>query len=139
MARIENLMHAPPHHDHSRIARAGAWKLTTSPISAAAVAANTTPSTRSKKPPCPGISELASLTPNLRFSADSAKSPACAMTPSRSAVHPRVHGTASLTNAANTAPAIALAATPVRSPDQVLLGERRGHSFGPPMRRPPMY
>src|ERR1700730_13569426 len=55
------------------------------PIASATVAAATKPSSRSMTPPWPGMRWLASLTWNLRFIADSNRSPACEAIETKSA------------------------------------------------------
>ena len=66
-------------------ARAGACGSMASASSAAATAAATMLSMRSMKPPWPGMRSLASLRLNSRFSANSARSPACATSASADA------------------------------------------------------
>ncbi len=90
---------------------------------------------RSMKPPCPGSSWLASLTPKARLSADSARSPACATSAIRRPASATGSG-ALPSRAAKIAAASPAASTPPRSPLHVLLGEMRGASRGPPISRP---
>ena len=62
------------HHNNSPRAEASGPPRT-SPINAATPAAARKPSRRSINPPCPGMTWLASLTPNRRLTADSKRSP----------------------------------------------------------------
>jgi hypothetical protein len=87
-----------------------------------------TPSSRSMTPPWPGISRLASLTPNRRLTADSSRSPPCektAMPRLRSAILSGLQPTAR----PNSRPARPAAASPPAAPDQVLPGLTRGQSW----------
>ena len=65
---------------YQQAARGRSRSLRAIPISSAARAATRKPSSRSIKPPWPGMSWLASLAPKRRLTADSNKSPACART-----------------------------------------------------------
>src|SRR6185503_15660372 len=122
--------------DPSSSACAGECTLMTKAARPTADDAATSPSTRSITPPWPGINELVSLAPKRRLMADSAKSPACATKESIAPV--AASRTAELSGTANQnrAAMIELATSAPTRPAQVLLGETRGHSLGPPISRP---
>src|SRR5690606_22166544 len=124
---------APPlagrvHHGHGHIPRPS------SSASAGAVSRN--PSSRSSRPPCPGISDPLSLTPARRLSDDSARSPSCASS-ANAALSPAAWKRRSEPSTHRViAPARLAPTTPPPSPDQVLPGLIAGASRGPPTRRP---
>ena len=96
----------------------------------ASTAAATKPSSRSIRPPWPGIKAPASFAPNRRFIADSNRSPAWAAIDSAIAITtagrtPPTPLSFTTSTEASTAPA-----RPPIAPDQVLFGLRRGASFG---------
>lgn len=93
--------------------------------------ANIRPSTRSSRPPCPGIRSPGSLTPNRRFKAVSHRSPAMvASPPARPMRPPRTrppsHRKTSTRTARDHRPD-----QPAEEAGRVLLGENRGQSLGP--------
>src|SRR5688572_28483007 len=86
-------------------------------------AANKNESTRSRKPPCPGISVPESFAPAARFSIDSTRSPACALT---AITRPRMTPTTGATSNRRTTTSVVhttIAATvPPIAPLHVFLG-----------------
>src|SRR5215218_498383 len=111
----------------------------TRPIRAAAAQ---NPSRRSITPPWPGMRTPESFAPKRRFKADSPRSPSWLSTDAtaeRSTTIAKLTGAATpnLPATSTTMPPAATPATsPPKNPDQVFLGLTRGHSFGPPKRRP---
>src|SRR5689334_3104268 len=79
---------------------------------------------------------LVSLAPKRRLIADSARSPACATNDSRAPAAANRSSDPPGTAREYKEPTIELAKSAPTKPDHVLLGETRGHSFGPPNNLP---
>src|SRR5213078_104695 len=109
------------------------------PISVRSVTAGITarrPSSRSRRPPCPGMRPLESFTPNLRLATDSARSPNCSTIASPALISTRGSTAETPRSRAVAQPATAAQAAPPINPAQVFRGLQRGASRGPPKRRP---
>src|SRR5205814_3560190 len=94
------------------------------------------PSSRSRRPPCPGMRPLESFTPNLRLATDSARSPNCSTIASPALISTRGSTAETPRSRAVAQPATAAQAAPPINPAQVFRGLQRGASRGPPKRRP---
>src|SRR5437868_12092205 len=94
------------------------------------------PSSRSRRPPCPGMRPLESFTPNLRLATDSASSPNCPTIPSPALTSTRGSTEEAPRRRAVAQPASAAQPAPPINPAQVLRGLQRGARRGPPSWRP---
>ena len=102
-------------------------------------AANSNPSRRSNRPPCPGMIDPESFTPSRLFNPDSARSPICDTTDKPNARKMATFRSRSFRKMESGADRMIAASTPPMAPDQVLFGLMAGASFGPPRVRPAAY